>query len=77
MLESLDRCRRDSIPFQFTSIRLRDFIDPNHLLIQIDEHLEFSRLVVPFRRADVVSAARCLECILGLIHQSVHRHWRQ
>ena len=33
MLEPLDRCRRDSTLFQFTSKRLRDFIDPNHLLI--------------------------------------------
>ncbi len=31
MLEPLDRCRRDSTFFQFTSKRLRDFIDPNHL----------------------------------------------
>ena len=28
MLEPLDRCRRDSTLFQFTSKRLRDFIDP-------------------------------------------------
>ena len=36
MLEPLDRCRRDSTLFQFTTKQLRDFIDPNHLLIQID-----------------------------------------
>ena len=77
MLESLDHCRWDSIPFQFTSQRLRDFIDPNHLLIQIDEHLDLSRLVVPFGIADVVWAAHCLECILGLIPQSVYHHWRR
>ena len=47
MLEPLDRCRRDSTLFQFTSKRLRDFIDPNHLLIQIDEQLDFSKLVAP------------------------------
>ena len=29
MLGPLDRCRRDSTLFQFTSKRLRDFIDPN------------------------------------------------
>ena len=33
MLEPLDRCRRDSTLFQFTTKQLRDFIDPNHLLI--------------------------------------------
>ena len=47
MLEPLDRCRRDSILFQFTSKRLQDFIDPNHLLIQIDEQLDFAKLVAP------------------------------
>ena len=44
MLEPLDRCRRDSTLFQFTSKRLRDFIDPNHLLIQIDEQMDFAKL---------------------------------
>ena len=43
----LDHCRRDSTLFQFTSKRLRDFIDPNHLLIQIDEYLDFAKLVAP------------------------------
>ena len=47
MLEPLDCCRRDSTLFQFTTKRLRDFIDPNHLLIQIDEHLDFAKLVAP------------------------------
>ena len=47
MLEPLDRCRRDSTLFQFTSKRLRDFIDPDHLLIQIDEQLDFAKLVAP------------------------------
>ena len=27
---------------------LRDFIDPDHLLIQIDEQLDFAKLVGPF-----------------------------
>ena len=45
MLEALDRCRRDSTLFQFIGKRLRDFIDPNHLLIQIDEQLDFTKLV--------------------------------
>ncbi len=47
MLEPLDRYRRDSTLFQFTTKRLRDFIDPNHLLIQIDEKFDFAKLVEP------------------------------
>ena len=47
MLEPLDRCRRDSTLFQFTTKQLRDFIDPSHLLIQIDERLDFAKLVEP------------------------------
>ena len=37
MPEPLDRCCRDSTLFQFTSKRLRDSIDPDHLLIQISD----------------------------------------
>jgi len=47
MLEPLDRYRRDSTLFQFTTKRLRDFIDPAHLLIQIDEKVDFASLVEP------------------------------
>ena len=47
MLDSLDRHSRDSTLFQFTTKRLRDFIDPNHLLIQIDEKFDFPKLVEP------------------------------
>ena len=47
MLEPLDRCRRDSTLFQFTTKQLRDSIDPNHLLIQIDERLDLAKLVAP------------------------------
>ena len=47
MLESLDRHSRDSTLFQFTTKRLRDFLDPKHLLIQIDEQFDFARLVEP------------------------------
>lgn len=47
MLEPLDRHSRDSTLFQFTTKRLRDFIDPNHLLIQIDKQFDFARLVKP------------------------------
>ena len=47
MLKPLDRRRRDSTLFQFTTRRLRDFIDPDHLLIEIDEQFDFARLVAP------------------------------
>ena len=47
MLDPLDRHSRDATLFQFTTKRLRDFIDPNHLLIQIDEKFDFQRLVEP------------------------------
>ena len=47
MLDPLDRHSRDFTLFQFTSKRLRNFIDPNHLLIQIDEQLDFQKLVEP------------------------------
>ena len=46
-IEPLDRSRRDSTLFQFTTKQLRDFIDPNHLLIRIDERLDFAKLVAP------------------------------
>ena len=47
MLDPLDRHSRDSTLFQFTTKRLRDFIDPNHLLIRIDEQFDFQKLVEP------------------------------
>lgn len=50
MLEPLDRYRRDSTLFQFTTRRLRDFIDPAHLLIQLDEKIDFAKLVEPLGR---------------------------
>ena len=50
MLEPLDRYRRDSTLFQFTDRRLRDFIDPEHLLIRIDEQLDFAKLVAPLEQ---------------------------
>ena len=50
MLELLDRYRRDSTLFQFTTKRLRDFIDPAHLLIQIDEKVDFAKLIEPLER---------------------------
>ena len=49
MLEPLDRCRRYSTLFQFTNRQLRDYIDPNPLLIRIDEELDFTRLVAPLQ----------------------------
>ena len=50
MLDTLDRYSRESTLFQFTTKRLSDFIDPNHLIIQIDEQLDFPKLVEPQRR---------------------------
>jgi len=50
MLEPLDRYQRDSTLFQFTAKRLRDFIDPNHLLVEIDEKFDFAKLVEPLER---------------------------
>ena len=47
MLEPLDRERRDSTLFQFTDRSLRDFIDPEQLLIKIDEQLDLAKLVAP------------------------------
>ena len=47
MIEPLDRSRRDSTLFQFTARQLRDFIDPSHRLIRIDERLDFAKLVAP------------------------------
>ena len=47
MIEPLDQSRRDSTLFQFTTKQLQDFIDPNHLLIRIDEQLDYAKLVAP------------------------------
>ena len=47
MIEPLDRFRRDYTLFQFTTRRLRNFIDSNHLLVRIDEQLDFAKLVAP------------------------------
>ena len=47
MLAPLDRFSRDYTLFQFTNKRLRDFIDPKHLLIQIDEQFDFPKLDEP------------------------------
>ena len=49
MLEPLDRCRRDSTLFQFATKQLRDFIDPNHLLIWLDEQLDFAKIIAPLQ----------------------------
>ena len=58
MLGPLDRSRRDSSLVQPTTKELRDFIDPDHLLIQIYERLHFAKLVAPFGRAVDSPAAR-------------------
>ena len=51
MLEPLDRSRRDPTLFQFTTKQLRDFIGPKHLLIRIDEQLDFGKLTAPLEEA--------------------------
>ena len=47
MLNAVDHTRRDSTLLQFTTKRLRDLIDPNHMLIQMDERFDFAKLVAP------------------------------
>ena len=47
MLKSVGRHRRDSTLFQFTTKCLRDFVNPDHLLIRIDEQFDFTKLVAP------------------------------
>ena len=49
MLQPRDRLHRDSTLFQFITKQLRDFTDPNHLLIQIDGQLYFAKLVAPLK----------------------------
>ena len=39
----------ERLQFQFTTRRLRDFVDPDHLLIRIDEQFDFSKLVAPMK----------------------------
>ena len=43
-LKPLDRYRRDSTLVQFTTHRLRDFIDPGHLLIRTNEQFDFAEI---------------------------------
>ena len=54
MLKPLDRHRRDSTLFQFTTRRLRDFVDPDHPLIRIDEQFDFGKLVASLDIGTVV-----------------------
>ena len=65
ILEPLDRCCRDSTLFRFTSKHLQDFIDLEHLLIQIDEQLDFAKLVAP------LNAQYCTDFGRPLIHPEV------
>ena len=43
MIRPFDRSRRDSALSQLTTRQLRDVIGPNHLLIWIDEQLDFAK----------------------------------
>ena len=65
MIEPLNRHSRDSTLFQFTTKRLRDFIDPNHLLIQIDQRIDFPKLVKP------LESSYCLENGRPAVHPEV------
>ena len=58
MLKPLDRHRRDSALFQFTSQRMRDFIDPDHLLVRIDEQFDFTRLVASLEDRRAIASSR-------------------
>ncbi len=57
MLEPLDRCRKESTLFQFTSKRLREFINPNHLLIRSTSSWTLVSQWLPRRRGTVRTSA--------------------
>ena len=57
MLDPLDRHSRDSTLFQFTNKHLRDFIDPKHLLVQIDERFDFQKLVERLKTTTAATTA--------------------
>ena len=65
MIEPLDRLCRDSALFQFTAKRLKDFIDPKHLMIQIDERFDFAKLVKP------LGTSYCLDNSRLAVHPEV------
>ena len=50
MIFSIDRTRRDTTLFQFSAKPLRDFIDPNHVLLKIDETFDLEEFVKPLER---------------------------
>ena len=62
MLKPLDRHRRESTLFKFTTQSPRDFIDPHYLLIQIDEQFDFAKLVAPLLSDANRSPATWLRC---------------
>ena len=79
MTELLDRYSMDSRLFQFTTKRLRDFIDPNHLSIQIEEKFDFAKLVKPLKpSARGKSRISLLDILpnskLGSITQGTYSH---
>ena len=47
MVKPLDRHRRDSTLFQLTGKLLRDFVGPNHPLLQVEGQLDFAGPVTP------------------------------
>ena len=49
MVKPLDRHRRDSTLFKITAHRLRNFVDPDNLLIRINEQFDLGKLVGPLK----------------------------
>ena len=72
MLKALDRHRRVSTLFQFTTRRLRAFIDPDHLLIRIDEQLDLARQVAPFAHNVLRAILRLAQGVTGHLPLTSH-----
>ena len=73
MLDPLDCYSRDSTLFHLTTKHLRDFIDPNHLLIQIDERIDFQKFVEPLQAYHCRNTSR-LCCALSAFSTLSFRH---
>ena len=76
MLKALGRCRRDSTLFQFTINQLRDFTEPNHLLIQTPSH-EDTRFIDLFINLGCAKANFCIVSPASRpVSQAVQRAYR-
>ena len=65
MILPLDKTKRDSVLFQFSTKPLRAYIAPNHLLLKIDELFDFSYVV------DLVKSFYCPDNGRAAIHPEV------